>query len=231
MATKSKVDVWGMVDKVLGVARTALLYGPPGTGKSYAAHSAADGKAVYSITLTPDTPAAELRGHYVPVGGAFEWRDGPALRAWREGARLVINEIDHAGGDAVSFLLNCLDSAATARLTLPTGETVRPADGFQAVATMNGSPEHDLLPALRDRFPVAVEIEEPHPAAIASLPSDLQAAARGTVCAKEPERRITLRAWLAYADYRKSCGDELAALAVFGADRYLDVLASLAIAK
>lgn len=231
MATKTKVDVWGMVDAVLGVARTALLYGPPGTGKTFAAHGRDADRTVYSVTITPDTPAAELRGHYVPVGGSFEWRDGPAVRAWREGARLVLNEIDHAGGDAVAFLLNCLDSPATARLTLPTGETVRPADGFQAVATMNGSPEHDLLPALRDRFPVAVAIEEPHPAAIESLPADLQDAARGTVCASEPERRITLRAWLAFAAHRRELGPEVAAMAVFGPDRFRDVLASLTIAK
>lgn len=229
--SKAKVNVWEMVDRVLGVARTALLYGPPGTGKTFAAHGRDGDRTVYSVTITPDTPAAELRGHYVPVGGSFEWRDGPAIKAWREGARLVINEIDHAGGDAVSFLLNCLDSPATARITLPTGETVRPAEGFQGVATMNGSPEHDLLPALRDRFPVAVAIEEPHPAAIESLPADLQDAARGTVCAKDPERRVTLRAWLAFADHRKTIGDELAAAAVFGLDRYRDVLASLAIAK
>jgi MoxR-like ATPase len=229
---KSKVDIWSVVDRILGVARTALLYGPPGTGKTFAAHGTdADSRTVYSVTITPDTPAAELRGHYVPVGGSFEWRDGPAIKAWREGARLVLNEIDHAGGDCVAFLLNCLDSPETARITLPTGESVKPAAGFQAVATMNGVPEHDLLAALRDRFPVAVAIEEPHPAAIEALPSDLQAAARGTVCATEPERRITLRSWLAFAAYRSEVGSEVAAFAIFGADRAADVLQSLAIAK
>ena len=229
MATaKTKNDTWTMVKALMGCARTLLL---AGTGKSFAAHETSDGRRVYSVTITPDTPAAELRGHYVPVGGSFEWRDGVAVRAWREGARLVLNEIDHAGGDLVPFLLNCLDSAETARISLPTGEDVRPVVGFSCVATMNGDPSADLLPALRDRFPACLIVNDPHPAAVQRLPEDLRAAATGTVCASDPDRRITLRAWLAFAEYRAAIGPDMAAAAVFGPDRAGDILASLAIAK
>lgn len=223
---------WDLVAKVISYSRTTLLSGPPGTGKSYSAHTAdLDGRKVYTVTLTPDTPAAELRGHYVPVGGEFVWRDGPVISAWRDGARLVINEIDHAGGDALSFLLAALDSPETARLTLPTNETVRPADRFQVVATMNGDPDRDLPAALRDRFPVRISIEEAHPQGIQALPEDLRDAAAGTVTADDPERRITLRAWLAYADLRGKVGAETAANAVFGTDRGPDILQSLQIAR
>lgn len=223
---------WQIVDAVAKVARTALLYGPPGTGKSYAAHSAAIGdRTLFTVTLTPDTPAAELRGHYVPVGGEFKWQDGPAIKAWRDGGRLVVNEIDHAGGDALSFLMNVLDSAGTAGITLPTGETVRPAPGFQAIATMNGDPDTDLPAALRDRFPCTVHVDEPHPSAIESLPDDLREAARGTVCAADADRRVSLRAWLDFAAYRMAIGEELAAVAIFGHDRAEDVLQALRIAK
>jgi MoxR-like ATPase len=232
---RSKKNVWSIVENAIAVADRILLYGPPGTGKSYAAHSAAlDGRDLYTVTLTQDTPAAELRGHLWPVGGAqgteFKWKDGPAIQAWRNGGRLVINEIDHAGGDALSFLMNILDSEGTATITLPTGETLRPHPRFQAVATMNGDPDSDLPPALRDRFPAAIEIVEPHPNGIASLPSDLQDAARGSVCAAASERRVTLRAWLAFAKYRDSLGAEQAAFTVFGA-RGTDILNSLKIAK
>jgi MoxR-like ATPase len=235
MATKTKKsNVWGIVDAAISVARTLLLYGPPGTGKSYAAHGAAlDGRDLYTITLTQDTPAAELRGHLWPVGGEkgteFRWKDGPAIEAWRNGGRLVINEIDHAGGDCLSFLLNILDSDGTAAITLPTGETLRPHPRFQAIGTMNGDPDTDLPPALRDRFPAAIEIVEPHPNGIAALPSDLQAAARGSVCATAAERRVTLRAWLAFAKYRELIGVEEAAFTVFGS-RAADILNSLKIA-
>lgn len=231
MASK-KIAVWALVDTVVQHSRSLLLYGPPGTGKSYAGtHAALDGRPLYTVTLTPDTPAAELRGHYVPVGGEFKWQDGPVIKAWRDGGRLLVNEIDHAGGDALSFLLVALDSSGTAALTLPTGETVRPSPRFQAVATMNGEPEQDLPPALRDRFPAALRIDEPHPAAIESLPSDLQDAARGTVCAESADRRITLRAWLAFAAMRPLVGDEVSAAVHFGTDRAADILQSLRIAK
>ena len=141
----------------------------------------------------------------------------------------MINEIDHAGGDSLSFLLACLDSPDTACLTLPTGELVRPARGFQAVATMNGDPDNDLPAALRDRFPVAIEVSEAHPEGIAQLPQDLQAAAKGSVVATDSSRRLTLRAWLAFASLRSSIGAEAAAEAVFRS-RAGDVLDALRIA-
>jgi hypothetical protein len=236
-------SAWALVEHVIDHTRTLLLYGPPGTGKTYAAHggsamspaveaaeTAETSRPVYSVTLTADTPAAELRGHYVPMGGEFIWRDGPVIRAWREGARLIVNEIDHAGSDALSFLLVALDNPETARLTLPNGETVRPAREFSCVATMNGDPAADLPEALRDRFPVRVEIDTPHPKGVDSLPEDLRDAARGTVTAQEPERRITLRAWLAFAALRVRADEECAALAVFGRERAADVLQSLRLA-
>lgn len=237
MSTVCKADVWSVVEAALSVARTMLLYGPPGTGKSYAAHqSGLNGRPLYTVTLTQDTAAAELRGHLWPVankgkggGTTFEWRDGPALTAWREGGRLVVNEINHAGGDCLSFLLNLLDTEGTAMMTLPTGETLRPHPDFQCIATMNGQPE-DLGEALRDRFPMGCEIIEPNPNGIAALPDDLQDAARGTVCANDAERRITLRSWLAFAKYREVLGWEQAAFMVFGA-RSTDILNSLRIAK
>lgn len=231
MPRKTTLPVWDLVASVIQHSRSTLLFGPPGTGKSHAAHTAdLDGRPLFTVTMTPDTPAAELRGHYVPVGNEFRWQDGPAIRAWREGGRLVINEIDHAGGDSLSFLLACLDSPETACLTLPTGELVRPVPGFQAVATMNGDPDDELPPALRDRFPVAIEVTEAHPEGIGQLPQDLQAAAMGSVVASDPARRLTLRAWLAFASLRAQIGAEAAAQAVFSS-RAGDVLDALRIAK
>lgn len=224
----AKVESWKVAQATIETGDgNVLLYGPPGTGKSYAAQFGANGGSVRNITITPDTAAAELRGHYHPVGGEFVWRDGPIVAAMRDGSRVVLNEVDHAGGDVLSFLIAALDNRESAAITLPSGETVRPATGFQAVGTMNGVPG-DLLPALRDRFAVAVEITEPHPAAIEALPADLQNAARGTVAAAGDDR-ITLRAWLAFARLRPTIGGEFAAQAVFGAN-WRSVLDSLAVA-
>jgi len=223
-------NVWDLINKVIPQSRVTLLYGPPGTGKSFAAQNAdLGGRQLFSVTMTPETPSAELRGHYVPQGNQFVWQDGPAIRAWRNGGRLVVNEIDHAGGDALSFLLNCLDSPETACVTLPTGEMVRPHPEFTAVATMNGSPE-DLPLALRDRFPVAIEIAQAHPQGIAHLPHDLQKAAKGSCLASDSARRLTLRAWTAFASLRAKIGSEAAAQAVF-ANRAADILAARKMAQ
>lgn len=232
MAQKTGDEIWAMVDMLLEHARTSLLYGPSGTGKSYAGHSQIGLKSrkVYSVTLTEDTAAVELRGHYVLAGsGEYRWQDGPALKAWREGARLVINELNHAGPDVTSFLLNCLDSKETARLTLPNGETLRPHPNFQAVATMNGEPD-DLLTALRDRFPARLKITAPNPQGIARLSPDLRKAAQGTVCADDPNRQISLRTWLAFDEFRPKMGAETAAYVVFG-ERGREILTSLSIAR
>lgn len=228
---KTGEQIWDLVEMVIALTRCVLLYGPPGTGKSLAGHRVELGqRELFSITMTVDTAAAELRGHYIPVGnGEFRWHDGPAIRAWRCGGRLVINEINHAGGDALSFLLNCLDTPETAMLTLPTGETVRPHPDFQCVATMNGDPESDLPDALKDRFPNAIEIPEPHPQGIARLPFDLQKIARGTSHAPDATRRVSLRQWLAFASLRDDIGPNDAAYVVFG-KRADEVLTALSIA-
>lgn len=221
---------WDLTRLLLKHTRRMLQYGPPGTGKSYIAINDTEFKRpIYSVTITPEMPAAELRGHYVPQGNEFVWKDGPAILAWKQGGRLVINEIDHASGDVLSFLHVILDDKASAVLTLPTGETIRPADGFQCVATMNGVPD-DLPEALRSRFPVAIEVTEPNPHAIAALPDDLQNAAKGSCVHPDHKLRINLRSWFEFAHLRTAIGAENAAIAVFGV-RAKDIVASLAIAS
>ena len=96
----SNNDCWKMISSVLGKSRRVLLHGPPGTGKTYSAVKQGtplnmEGQAnVYQITMTEDTAAANLEGFYKPAkDGGFEWHDGIAIQAWRNGGRLVINEI------------------------------------------------------------------------------------------------------------------------------------------
>lgn len=168
------MNSWELFDKVVGTSDRILLYGIPGTGKTYQATkvNVPTDKEVYSTTLTIDSTASEMIGHYIPNDtGTFDWNDGVAIKAWREGTRLVINEIDHAGPDVSSVLHAILDDADIARLTLPNKkkETVTPSKGFSVIATMNGTP--DMLPeALADRFGVKININSVHPDAIKSLP-------------------------------------------------------------
>ena len=233
-------NCWDVAEAILGVSPRVLLRGKPGTGKTYhAVHSALEeGQKVYTITMTEETPAAELRGHYVPKGNEFIWTDGPAIMAWREGARLVINEIDRSSEDVLSLMYAILDDPDFAELTLPTGEKVRPAQGFQVVATMNGLPE-DLPDALQDRLPVDIEITDVNPKALERLPEDLRGPAQNTALAKTSERGVSIRMWLEYAslreklpkrmpDEQKEQALEIAAQAIFG-DKAYDAMMALAV--
>ena len=129
-----------------------LISGSAGVGKTTIANS--NVTHVYNVYMTEETPAAELRGHFIPRGTSWEWMHGPAIRAWMEGSRLVINEINAASGDALDFLLAVLDDKSMAGITLPNGESVKPHPGFNCVATMNGQPEDLPLVGQRRLHPL-----------------------------------------------------------------------------
>ncbi len=222
--TKSEAHVnetgWPLAGPVLGskLATRIYLFGPPGVGKTYAAYMYGRiERGVWACTLMPETPAAELRGTYLPVGDTIVWHDGPVIRAMREGARLVLNEISHASEDALAFLYPVLESSGTARLTLPTGETVVPAEGFHVVVTDNLPPD-DLSAALRDRFDAVLELNEPHPSALGGLSQPLREAVRRGVALDE-ERRISVRPVLAIDRLSREFGLRLACVIVLGAAR------------
>jgi hypothetical protein len=190
-------------------ARRILLYGPPGVGKSFTPWKEAQsmGAKFHSVTLTDMTPMAELRGHFVIKGMDTQWHDGILMRAWRDSATqktiCVLNEIDHVGADAESFLHNFLDDQEMARVYLPTGEELMPGD-IQVIATMNGHPD-DLADALRDRFTVKVEIKEPHPDALNALPPALREFAKRMICdPPKNQERMSLRAFMDFVALTKT---------------------------
>lgn len=154
---------WADVRTAIKYARRVLLWGPPGTGKSFIAAKVPNNSPLYRLYLTMDTPAAEVRGHYLPNDkGGFSWHDGPGIAAWRNAGRLNIDEIDAASGDTLTLLMGLLDDPESARLTLPTNETVRPTEGFSVVATTNQQPT--VMPeALLDRFDVVLHVKYPDP--------------------------------------------------------------------
>src|SRR5574339_225733 len=97
-----KMTCWELIEKLLESesVRSLYLYGPPGVGKTYSAyHKGRLNNGLYAVTLTEETPAAELRGHFIPKGGEMIWHDGPFVKALKQGARLVVNEVTHASAD------------------------------------------------------------------------------------------------------------------------------------
>ena len=233
--TTKRQDCWSMVSSVLGRSRRVLLYGPPGTGKTYSAVKQnapmnMEGKPnVFQITMTEDTAAANLEGFYKPNNsGGFEWHDGIAIQSWRNGGRLIINEIDHASPDSMTFLHAILDDQDIAMLTLnnDTKETVRPAEGFQVVATTNSPPE-SLPLALKDRFPVKIYVDSIHPKAMEQFPDEWHKVINDTTLIDDPEERISVRAWKEFFDLQeKGFKKSQAGRLVFGdkADELVDAI-------
>jgi MoxR-like ATPase len=217
-----------------GISRV-LLYGPPGTGKTFAAlRYGVNAGPAERLVCTEDLTTAEITGTWMPSGeGRWQWREGPAIRAWRAnegtGGRLVVDEVDRASGDALSTLLAITDSPDSARWRHPeSGEWVSPGAGFSVVMTTNLDELHDLPEALVDRFAVAIRIDRPHPSAVASLSGDLRAPAMlGSI--GDPARRVSLRSFYAFDLLRRHCGPARAARLVFGEHRGAGVLDALSI--
>lgn len=207
-------QAWRDLSAVLtaGLSRV-LLYGPPGTGKTHAALTVTEGQArAERVTCCDDMTSAQLEGLWRPSRDGWTYQEGPAVRAWRAGSRLVVDEVDKASGDVLGTLLAFCDSEASARWTNPdTGEIVTPAAGFSVVLTTNSEPRY-LPDALRDRFPVALEIREPHPDALALLPVHLRDTARDLAQrdADDPDR-ASLRAMMALRDLAAHIGWQEAA--------------------
>ena len=209
-----------------------LLYGPPGTGKTFAAlHSGVTRTPAERLVCTEDLSTGEITGTWMPAAsGSWTWREGPAIRSWRadagRGGRLVVDEVDRASGDALSTLLAMTDSPESARWRNPeTGDWVVPGPEFSVVMTTNLEQLDDLPDALRDRFPVCIRIDQPHPSAVALLSADLRAPALGGSLG-ESSRRVSLRSFYAFDQLRRRVGPSRAAHLVFG-EHALNVLDAL----
>lgn len=202
-----------------------ILYGPPGTGKTFSGLTLGINEAgAERLICSEDMTNADVSGAVMPnEHGGFVFVPGSALRAWKGngtiGSRLVVDEIDKAGGDVQSTLLAFLDSVASASFKNPfTDEIYKPLEGFSAIMTTNIEDMDELPVALKDRFPVAIKIDAPHPAAlISALPVELHQLA-ATIVAGRPGQRASLRAFYAFEKLRKSpsIGVDRAAQMVFG---------------
>ena len=203
---------WVDVADVLaaGVGRV-LLYGPPGTGKTYAALKLGLTHGISErLVCTEDLTTGEITGTWLPAGASkWEWREGPAIRAWRanggRGGRLVVDEVDRASGDALS----------TRWRNPETGQWVKPGPDFSVVMTTNAEDLEDIPAALRDRFPVTLRIDRPHPNAVATLSDDLkEPALHGSL--GDAARRVSLRSFYAFDQLRAHLGAPRAARLLFG---------------
>jgi MoxR-like ATPase len=188
---------WQDAETVLNSSINRLvLYGVSGTGKTYAAlFNRKAEQSIHRIICTEDMNAGQIEGMWYPTENGFEFHEGEAVQAWRNGGRLVIDEVSRASTDVMSLLLLFTDTNTSSNWKNPqTGEVVTPHKNFSVVMTMNGEPE-DLDPALRDRFSCRIRIDTPHPTAIAMLPEKYQQPAF-KMCNRPSDERLSIRAFL-----------------------------------
>lgn len=240
MSSTQVPQCWQDVSDLLeaGVDRL-ILFGPPGTGKTFAGLTLGNVEAgAHRLICTEDMTQADVTGCWMPnSAGTWSWQTGSAIKAWEgdgiQGGRLVIDECDRASGDVLSLLLAVTDTVDSAVWEHPeNGRKVRPRQGYSVVMTTNVEDMRELPVALRDRFPIAVRINQPHPNALLCLPEDLRGPAAASADA-DKGRRFSIRTFQAFANIRDRVGYERAAKLCFGkhADSILDAIRVNAVAK
>jgi MoxR-like ATPase len=228
---KEKLTAWQRAEFAMAHGSRVLLYGLPGTGKTYFGLNSnlKPQQKSYRLICTEEMTDADLIGTYKQnAQGTWSFAEGVGIKAWREGARLVVDEINRMNGDVESRMMALIDTNASSSWQHPdTGEVVTPHQDFSVVATMNGLPE-DLAPAVLDRLIVRCEVNTPHPDAISSLPEYLRTLA---VTMTDPERptRYSLRSFVDFHEmYGKSGSIDLATQVVFP-DDYGQIISTLAV--
>ena len=219
MSEEMKDNCWDTFKQIVhaGVDRV-ILYGPPGTGKTFSAlHSVKrEGQESHRLTCTDDMTNMDVTGGFLPsADGGFQWIEGVAIKARRTGARLVVDEIDKAGGDVFATLLNMTDSDGSSEWEHPvTGEKTTPAPGYTVVMTTNVEHIEELPQALIDRFPVRLRIARPHPDALATLPRHWRGYADRMAAAGS--ERMSLRLFQSMNKLSNQMGEEKAAQLILG---------------
>lgn len=165
---------FGFFDDLLTVVASKKFYpvfitGHSGNGKTLMVEQvcAQSRRDCIRVNISTETDENDLIGGHTMIEGNIKFNDGPVLTAMRNGAILLLDEIDR-GSDKLLCLQSVLEGKPY--FNKKTGELVQPAPGFNVIATANtkgrGSDEGRYLAKILDdafleRFPITVEQEYP----------------------------------------------------------------------
>ena len=120
------------------------------------------------VQITPETDEDDLIGGFRLVNGETVFAEGPVIKAMKQGALLLIDELDR-GSNKIMCLQGVLEGKPV--LIKKTGEIVTPAEGFNVMATANtkgkGSEDGRFIAAniideaFLERF--TITMEQPYP--------------------------------------------------------------------
>jgi nitric oxide reductase NorQ protein len=151
----------------------AILIGETGTGKTSLARDVVHdmGRELYRVNMdggiTPDQLTGRMmlkvEGEGESARNKTQFEEGILPRAMREGAVLLVDEINAALADTLFVLSAALERPA--RLFLPeTQEEIAPKDGFAIVATMNPvqgyAGTRDLNHSIFSRFGICIRFKQ-----------------------------------------------------------------------
>jgi len=170
---------FGNFNDIKSILKSKIFYptfitGLSGNGKTFSVEQSCAQlkREIIRVNITIETDEDDLIGGFRLVDGATVWHNGPVIEAMERGCVLLLDEIDLASNKIL-----CLQPIleGTGIFLKKIGRYVRPARGFNIVATANtkGKGSDDgrfigtnvLNEAFLERFPVTFEQDYPAPTA------------------------------------------------------------------
>lgn len=150
-----------------------FITGLSGNGKTMMVEQACakSKRDLYRVNITIETDEDDLLGGFRLVNGETVWFDGPVVEAMKSGSVLLLDEVD-LGSTKLMCLQPVLEGNGVFLKKI--NEWVKPADGFNIIATANTKGKGDdtgnfigtgiLNEAFLERFPITIEQQYPTPA-------------------------------------------------------------------
>ena len=196
-----------------------FITGLSGNGKTFMVEQACAKlkRDMYRVNITIETDEDDLLGGFRLVNGETVWFDGPVVEAMKSGGILLLDEVDLA-----STKIMCLQPVLEGKgiFLKKINEWVKPADGFNVVATANTKGKGDdtgnfigagvLNEAFLERFPICLEAEYPTEATeIKILDKVFESAGHTGSDVKDFARKLVRWAQVIRTTYKEGAIDEL----------------------